>query len=134
MNNGGKRSLWHAAKLFCISAKFLPVPYKTAAQSLYCTHGKRQPYGFRRFFDTGLTQRMYRYSLNALLKKTPLKTKQKLAVYFDSVFEIHTRDALADGTDELVGNRSRELREGLDGVVRPEDLDLVADADVGQSA
>ena len=66
--------------------------------------------------------------------RAPLKAQEKLTVDLNTVFEIHTRNALADGADKLIWNGSRELREGLDGVMRPEDLDLVADADSGKPA
>lgn len=46
----------------------LPIPYRGAGQSWYRTIGKRQFHGFAGIFDTGLTQYMYKYSLNALLK------------------------------------------------------------------
>ena len=45
-----------------------PIPYRGAGQSWYRTIGKRQFHGFVCIFDTGLTQYMYKYSLNAPLK------------------------------------------------------------------
>ena len=46
----------------------LPIPYTGAGQSSYRTIGKREFSGFAGSFDTGLTQYMYKYSLNAPLK------------------------------------------------------------------
>ena len=46
----------------------LPIPYRGAGQSSYRTIGKRQLSGFVSRCDTGLTQYMYKYSLNAPLK------------------------------------------------------------------
>ena len=82
---------WEAAILrFCrhfrhrADAKLSPYPWGAKrpgfrrcfaagfTQNFHRTHGVRQAHGFLRIFDTGLTQRTYRYGVRAPPKKPPL--------------------------------------------------------------